>query len=151
MLKFILRRNNHPNRNRQKRKLTSTEARSPDLTHRQRHTLKTAHRHGYTLTHTHRERNANLHYKSKHNVKALHNISFTLIHSLWISLCFIWAIMSPLLGQSSSWLQSEATKMKWGPQAKLIDEALLKYYFVNISLLPRYIFIQHTKVVKTLI
>ncbi len=33
--------------------------------------------------------------------------------------------------------------MKWGPQAKLIDEALLKY-FVNISLLPRYIFI-HTK------
>ncbi len=22
--------------------------------------------------------------------------------------------------------------MKWGPQAKLIDEALLKYYFVNI-------------------
>ncbi len=37
------------------------------------------------------------------------------------------------------------TKMKWGPQAKLIDEALLKYYFVNISLLPRYIFIQHTK------
>ncbi len=29
--------------------------------------------------------------------------------------------------------------MKWGPQAKLIDEALLKYYFVNISLLPRYI------------
>ncbi len=39
------------------------------------------------------------------------------------------------------------TKMKWGPQAKLIDEALLKYYFVNISLLPRYIFIQ--KVVKT--
>ncbi len=36
------------------------------------------------------------------------------------------------------------TKMKWGPQAKLIDEALLKYYFVNISLLPRYIFI-HTK------
>ncbi len=37
------------------------------------------------------------------------------------------------------------TKMKWGPQAKLIDEALLKYYFVNISLLPRYIFIRHTK------
>ncbi len=35
--------------------------------------------------------------------------------------------------------------MNWGPQAKLIDEALLKYYFVNISLLPRYIFIQHTK------
>ncbi len=35
--------------------------------------------------------------------------------------------------------------MKWGPQAKLIDEALLKYYFVNIYLLPRYIFIQHTK------
>ncbi len=24
------------------------------------------------------------------------------------------------------------TKMKWGPQAKLIDEASLKYYFVNI-------------------
>ncbi len=39
--------------------------------------------------------------------------------------------------------------MKWGPQAKLIDEALLKYYFVNISLLPRYIFIQHTKSIKT--
>ncbi len=37
------------------------------------------------------------------------------------------------------------SKMKWGPQAKLIDEALLKYYFVNISLLPRYIFIQHIK------
>ncbi len=35
--------------------------------------------------------------------------------------------------------------MKWGPQAKLIDEALLKVYFVNISLLPRYIFIQHSK------
>ncbi len=35
--------------------------------------------------------------------------------------------------------------MKWGPQAKLIDEALLKDYFDNISLLPRYIFIQHTK------
>ncbi len=35
--------------------------------------------------------------------------------------------------------------MKWGPQAKLIDEALLKYYFVNISLLSRYICIQHTK------
>ncbi len=33
------------------------------------------------------------------------------------------------------------TKMKWEPQAKIIDEALLKYYFVNISLLPRYIFI----------
>ncbi len=31
--------------------------------------------------------------------------------------------------------------MKWGPQAKLIDEALLKYYFVNIYFLPRYIFI----------
>ncbi len=28
---------------------------------------------------------------------------------------------------------------------KIIDKALLKYYFVNISLLPRYIFIQHTK------
>ncbi len=25
--------------------------------------------------------------------------------------------------------------MKWGPQAKLIDEALVKYYFVNIYLL----------------
>ncbi len=37
------------------------------------------------------------------------------------------------------------TKMNWGPQAKLIDETLLKYYFVYISLLPRYIFIQHTK------
>ncbi len=37
------------------------------------------------------------------------------------------------------------TKMKWVPLAKLIDEALLKYYFVNISLLPRDIFIQHTK------
>ncbi len=36
--------------------------------------------------------------------------------------------------------------MKWGPQAKLIDEALLKDDFVNISLLPRYIFIQHTKI-----
>ncbi len=35
--------------------------------------------------------------------------------------------------------------MKWGPQAKLIDEALLKVYFVNISLLPRYIFIQHSR------
>ncbi len=37
------------------------------------------------------------------------------------------------------------TKMKWGPQEKFIDEALLKYYCVNIDLLPRYIFIQHTK------
>jgi len=30
--------------------------------------------------------------------------------------------------------------MKWGPQAKLIDEALLKDDFVNISLLPRYMY-----------
>ncbi len=42
------------------------------------------------------------------------------------------------------WTQRR-TKMKWGLQAKLIDEALLKYYFVNISLLPRYICIQHIK------
>ncbi len=43
------------------------------------------------------------------------------------------------------------TKMKWGPQAKLIDEALLKDYFVIISLLPRYICIQHTKSTKQII
>ncbi len=30
--------------------------------------------------------------------------------------------------------------MKWGPQEKLKDEALLKYYFVDIYLLPIYIF-----------
>ncbi len=36
--------------------------------------------------------------------------------------------------------------MKWGPQAKLIDEVLLEDYFVNISLLPRY---NVQKVVKT--
>ncbi len=42
------------------------------------------------------------------------------------------------------------TKMKWGPQAKLIDEALLKYDFVNISLLPIYIYLYNIqKVVKT--
>ncbi len=39
--------------------------------------------------------------------------------------------------------------MKWGPQAKLIDEALLKYYFVNIDFLPRYILYNIQKVVKT--
>ncbi len=40
--------------------------------------------------------------------------------------------------------------MKWGPQAKLIDEALLKYYFVNIYFLPIYIYLYNIqKVVKT--
>ncbi len=35
-------------------------------------------------------------------------------------------------------IDSESNQDEVGPQAKLIDKALLKYYFVNISLLPRY-------------
>ncbi len=46
-------------------------------------------------------------------------------------------------------LNSEANQDEVGAPGKIIDEALLKYYFVNISLLPRYIFIQHTKSSQT--